>query len=278
MLKWFKNILGIIILAFLVYYLSQHWHQLKVLLKLRPLDILALYFLTAIGTTNNARIFQLLLRQLNAHLPLPKAVLLQSATRVLNYIPMKFGTVFRVNYLKRFYGLSYTDSITVLSHLALLTAFTAGLIGLVSLVSEYGLQGNDNRILALAFLGLSTTASVFYFVPFPVPKAENKFTKIFKKFITGRQSISRNLKTTSLCIAHFVLTFVMSSLRFWIIYRTMDVDISPVGCLVLGAVGFGSVVLGLTPGSLGIREVLLGSAAVVIGIPLEVGILAAMFD
>ncbi|MCK4998562.1 MAG: hypothetical protein KAS23_03470, partial [Anaerohalosphaera sp.] len=49
-------------------------------------------------------------------------------------------------------------------------------------------------------------------------------------------------------------------------------------CLVLGAVGFGSVVLGLTPGSLGIREVLLGSAAVVIGIPLEVGILAAMFD
>ena len=36
--------------------------------------------------------------------------------------------------------------------------------------------------------------------------------------------------------------------------------------------------LSLTQGSLGIREAVLGAGAVVLGVPLEVGVLAAMID
>ncbi len=278
MLKWLKYILGILIIALLVRYLGKHWHQLEVLLKLKLSEIFALYLLTALGTTNNSRIYQLMIRELKADLSLYKAVILQSSVRILNYIPMKFGTVFRANYLKKYYGLSYTHSITVLSHLALLTAITAGLIGFVALTTAYGLRVNETRILAMAFIALATVGLVFYFVPLPVPKSNNKMVDLLRKFIGGREIISRNLRTTSICVSHFVLTFAMASMRFWIIYRSLDIDISFAGCVVLGAVGYGSVILGLTPGSLGVRELLLGAAAVVIGVPLEVGVFVAMFD
>jgi len=50
------------------------------------------------------------------------------------------------------------------------------------------------------------------------------------------------------------------------------------GYLILGALGYVVLFVGLTPGSLGVRELVLGLGAVVLGIPLEVGILAAMID
>ena len=63
-----------------------------------------------------------------------------------------------------------------------------------------------------------------------------------------------------------------------IIYRSLGFEIDFPGCLVLGAIGYGAVILGLTPGALGVREVLLGSASVVLGTSLQVGILAALVD
>ncbi|MBA7643169.1 hypothetical protein ES703_50888 [subsurface metagenome] len=58
----------------------------------------------------------------------------------------------------------------------------------------------------------------------------------------------------------------------------MGQNIHPAGYLVLGALGFVTMFVSLTPGSLGIRELVLGSGAIVLGIPLEVGVLAAMID
>ena len=47
---------------------------------------------------------------------------------------------------------------------------------------------------------------------------------------------------------------------------------------MLGATGFAAAVMGLTPGALGVRELLLGGSSVMMGIPLEIGLTAAMFD
>jgi len=48
--------------------------------------------------------------------------------------------------------------------------------------------------------------------------------------------------------------------------------------LLLGTLGYLALFISLTPGALGIRELMLGFGAVVIAVPLEVGVLAAMID
>jgi len=47
---------------------------------------------------------------------------------------------------------------------------------------------------------------------------------------------------------------------------------------MLGSLSFVILFISLTPGSLGIRELVLGFGAVVVGMPLEVGVLAAIID
>ena len=75
-----------------------------------------------------------------------------------------------------------------------------------------------------------------------------------------------------------MLSFVLTSIRLWIIFRGLGYEIDAEGYLVLGATGFAAAIMGLTPGALGIRELLLGGSSVMLGIPLEIGLTAAMFD
>ena len=88
--KLIKNITAVLILAFLVWYLSGHRDQLKMLMQMNPANIALLYLATIAGTVNNSRVIQILIR-LFSHAPgLWEMVILQNASRLLNYVPMKF--------------------------------------------------------------------------------------------------------------------------------------------------------------------------------------------
>ena len=186
--KWFKNIIAVIILAFLVWYLSKHGERLKVLLEMSPVDIGLLYLLTAMGTVNNSRVAQILVGRFNSAPCLPEMVALQNATRLLNYVPMKFGTVFRAAYLKRRYGLAYTHYVAVVTYLVLLTALTAGLIGLGALLTGYGLGRHEDKLLAALFACLFGGAALFMLAPLPRVEGEGFPWRLFKRFFLARGS------------------------------------------------------------------------------------------
>jgi len=97
--KWLKNILAFVILAFLVWYLAGHWGQLKALLKLSPAELVAIYCLWFLVSLSIARVVQGLLSALKTRTGFWDMVLLHNAAVLLNYAPMKFGTLFRANYL-----------------------------------------------------------------------------------------------------------------------------------------------------------------------------------
>ena len=58
----------------------------------------------------------------------------------------------------------------------------------------------------------------------------------------------------------------------------MGVAVNNTGFLVLGALGYLVLFANFTPGALGIREVILGAGALVLGVPFEAGIAAALID
>jgi len=278
MKKLLKNILAVVILYFLARYLSQHWQELKVLLKFGPVELLLLCVATALGTMNNSRINQLLLRALGTKAFFWDLVLLQNTTRLLNYVPMKAGTIFRGNYLKRRYGLSYTHYTAFFAYFTFLMTLAAAVVGFCGIIIVYGYSRVESKILIAFFLVLIIGSLFILFVPLPVPAATGRFSQLLRNFLMGRKNISRNAPVVGICLIHLLGTFVLSATRLGIIYHSMDMDIHPVGYLILGALGYASLILGLTPGALGIREVVLGAGAVAVGVPLQVGLLAAMFD
>ena len=108
MKKWFRNILGLVILTLLLLYLARNWEKLKPLLNLNLKQILMLYGLWFLVILSSACVVQLLLNGLKIKTHFWDMALLNHAALLLNYAPMKFGTLFRANYLKRHYGLGYT--------------------------------------------------------------------------------------------------------------------------------------------------------------------------
>lgn len=278
MTKWIKNILGIIIVIFLLWYLSRHWGKLKFLIKLSAAELIIIYFVSSLATLNSAYIIQRLLKTLKVRTFFWDMVLLQNATYLLNYVPMKFGTVFRANYLKRHYGLRYAQFGTFFVYIMLLMAATASIVGLVVLVAVYGVAGYERKVLAAVFLGVLAFSVLSAFIPLPIPKGSGKLSTILRDFLISRQQITRDKYTLFVCTTLLLGVFIMSSVRLGIIYNSMGQNVHPAGYLVLGALGFVTMFVSLTPGSLGIRELVLGSGAIVLGIPFEVGILAAMID
>ena len=142
----------------------------------------------------------------------------------------------------------------------------------------YGLSGSENKILAVVF-AITIIGSLFFLVvPFPIPTGQGRLSSTFRKFLTGRSQISKERKTILSVAVLLGVNFLFDAVRLWIIYSSMGKNIHIAGYLILGALSFVVLFIGLTPGSLGIRELVLGFGATVVGIPLEVGVLAAMID
>ena len=278
MFKWLKNILGIIIIVFLLWYLSRHWRELKVLVGLKPIELVLLYFLASLSTVNNSLVNRRLLKALGAKVSFWDIVCLQNATRLLNHVPMKFGTVFRANYLKRRYGLSYTRYITFFMYFTFLMLAMAAVTGLTCLAIAYGFSGRESRILAGFFLVIFVVSLFCLFWPLPIPTGAGRLSSLFRNFLTGRSDVTKDTKVIYKCVLHLLVTFFLAAARLGIIYHSMQQDIHLLGYLVLGALGYTSLIVSFTPGSLGTRELILGAGATAVGIPLEVGIFAAMFD
>jgi uncharacterized protein (TIRG00374 family) len=142
----------------------------------------------------------------------------------------------------------------------------------------YGLARHESRILAGIFVVTIIGSLIFLLIPLPTPKGDGRISTTLRTFITGRSQISRQRKAVLIAVLFVVITFVLTALRIGIIYHGMGREMHPAGYLILGALGFVVLFISITPGSLGIRELVLSCGAVVLGMPLEVGILAAIID
>ncbi|MCJ7675758.1 MAG: flippase-like domain-containing protein [Sedimentisphaerales bacterium] len=276
--KWLSNILALIIFAFLLWYLSGYWEQLKVMLNLRPELLVTMYFLYFLSFLVSAFVDKYLLKALDTPAAFWDIFRLDNAASLLNYVPMKFGTLFRANYLKRHYGLAYPHFATFFFYTIFLMTALAAVVGLGVLLTVYGAAGYESRILAAVFVGTIAASLLFLFTPLPVPKAAGQFSSMLRNFLSGRAQIARQTKTNIVAAVLLSANFLITALRIGIIYHSIGKSIHPAGYLILGALGFVVLFIGLTPGALGIRELVLGFGAVVLAVPLEVGLLAAMID
>jgi uncharacterized membrane protein YbhN (UPF0104 family) len=205
-------------------------------------------------------------------------LILNNAALLLNYAPMKFGSVFRANYLKRHCGLSYAHFATFFLYITFLMTSIAAAVGLAVLLGVYGLARHESRILAGIFVVTIISSLIFLLIPLPTPKGDGRISTALRTFITGRSQISKQRKAVLIAVLFVVITFVLTALRIGIIYHSMGREMHQAGYLILGALGFVVLFIAITPGSLGIRELVLSFGAVVLGMPLEVGILAAIID
>lgn len=201
----------------------------------------------------NARVIQIMLRVLGVRTLFWQMTCLEHAAQLLNYAPMKFGTLFRAHYLKRHFELEYASYAASFAYITFLMVGSACTLGLVSLGLGIGFEAYKSKILGL-ILGVLTASSIAMLViPIKEPGGDGRFSRWLRAFLSGRIRIGRSRNDLVLSTILLILNFIVGALRIGIICKSMNVDISLAGYLVLGSLGYVALLAGITPGSLGIR-------------------------
>jgi len=232
--KCFKNILTITIMAFLLWYVAGHWEQLKALLKLSPGQLAFIYFLRTLSGLIAAGVTQRLINALKVKTSFLDMVRLHNTALLFNYIPMRFGTIFKANCLKNRCGLSYAHFATFFLYIIFLMSATTAVTGLTALVTSFGLAGYENKILAGVFIVTIIGSLFFILMPLPIPKGEGLFSSTVRNFLAGRSKISKKRKTLLIAAVLLNVNFLLAASCIGIIYHSMGKDIQWGGILFLG--------------------------------------------
>lgn len=275
---WAKQIATIVVLLFLAWYVARHWEHMTALLKLKAGDLAGLFLLYALSTLVTAWIGNCLLSILGVGAPLSEMFLLQNVVFLLNYTPMKLGTIYRANYLRKYHGLSLGQFGALTLATTFLATTAAALCGILALTFVYGWSSPQKLMLGLSQLAILLVALAALFFPLPEFSGQGLLARMSREFKAGRKVVQSHPKTLLECTLMSVGTFILTSLRLWVIFSSIGQSLHPADYLILGAVGYVTIFVAFTPGGVGVREFLLGAVSTLIGIPMEVGILVAMID
>ena len=275
---WLKQFVAALVVLCLVWFVVRHWHSMCLLLNLSAINLVCLYLLYCLVALATAWIGNSLLSILGVRASLSEMFLLQNAVFLLNYTPMKYGSFFRANYLKKHHGLSFGRFGTLSLVTTFLVTIGSALSGILSLTFVYGWDSPQKVVLGLSLVAVFLVSMLVLFFPLPNLGGEGNLARLSTEFKTGRQLVQVQPRALIECTLMSIATFVLTSLRLWMIFESLGQSIHPAGYLILGAIGYAAMFLSLTPGGLGVREFLLGAVSTVLGIPLETGILAAMID
>ena len=276
--RWLGNLLAIALLAGLVWYLVRNWGQLAGLLRLDVAHLAVIVAASAASNLATAWSMQLMVGALGVRPTFQDMWVLQNAGNLLNYLPMKAGTVLRANYLKRRYGLSYASFGAYFIQRTLLMTVAASAVGLVGVLAAFGLAGTANKVLAVTFAVALAGSLVTMLAPLPVPCGSGRLSTALRNFLGARRELGGNWRILLVCSGVLMANYVLYAVRLGTIYHSMGVAANPVGFLVLGTLASLLMYLSITPGSLGVQELVLGAGATLLGVAPGVGLLAAMID
>jgi uncharacterized protein (TIRG00374 family) len=178
-------------------------------------------------------------------------------------IPMRAGTMIRAVYMRTYYQFSYANFLAVLSGSQILTYAVNAVLALGALFWLH-FRGHEAPVLLILFFGTLFVVSVsLTFVRLPdhfLPVAsENpavrRFARILKEIINGWNLLLRNRRLLNELFILTAVGFLLLYIETYIEFQALGVDVSWSQVVLYACLTSASLIIGLTPGALGVREV-----------------------
>ncbi len=271
----------VISIGIIVKYFVDHKDELRQVFNLQGKDIILVSLLGLCIHIIMGYKMLFILRKLGLtempHLPWLKVF---TVSRFLNFHLLQGGNIYRSIRLKQEYAFSYTDS---LGMMAIFSWFEAVFILIISIVMVGFL---DRGILianvhALTVLGILLI--VFFLLPFVIrvllwqwrTKISGKIW-IYEKLTQVTESLTANIRDVRLLVSLFALSLLTFLLYVWQINTVFQAIGKPIGIAetaVFVALTLLSGIINVTPGNIGVVELMYGYLSKVMGKTMGSGIL-----
>jgi len=196
-----------------------------------------------------------------------------------NYLPGRFGSLLRMQYFKKVHGLEYSKFGGIVGLRIVLLFVLTGVLGSIGLIGN-GIANSDYNLplLVCFLLMLIISVSIFLFPTPPKRQTDKRILKLWYNFLSGFEAIKTNKFIFRKLTLLVLLQFLVVSLRLYIVFDIIDVNISYWILLMMGPMTTLISFLNITPGNLGMREWAIGTISVISGINFQGGIFAGTID
>lgn len=200
-------------------------------------------------------------------------------------MPLSGGMVARAVYLKHCHSLSYTEFATLLTATYLITYWIVSLVGLLTCFS-LGNFGVVHWTLSAFFLAvivvilLVVTMSSYFITNgnriINRMAQGNRITDIIRIALRGWLIIKRDRRLLALITAITFMSVFLNGLSFWVAYQAIHINIPPQIALLISILPFFLLLINITPGNLGIQEIMISLLSGFVGRGLGEGMLVAL--
>jgi len=279
-------LLTIVVLIFFGIYLYQNQHILTVLTEIQPIYIalimglfLAVFLLEGIFIKVTLDVF-------DKHIDLKEAYYLSIVSRIGNYLlPMRAGAIFRATYLKNKYKFEYSKFLSTLYAYYILLFLINSILALFSLFLKYIYTGNIYLLVTIFFVFLFiTTLGVILFRKtintdnLDTHKYVKKVLTVLNKFMNSWDMIVRKkrlfLSLIFITTGNILLNGIINTVEFY----GLGIKATLLDILLYTCLSGVSLLISITPGSLGLREAVFLMTSESIGITGEQVMQLAFLD
>lgn len=251
----------------MIYYVWKNWQDFASLEFVNPLLLIVMvaiilvnYFLS--GIQNNE-----LMSAVGLKLKQGETFALSIVTGFYNLItPFRGGMAARAVYLKKKHNFAYVHFLATLSAVYVLVFLVAGLLGIFSTLWIYYTTGIFSWILFLIFDAVVLGMLFIAFISPKFKEPKNRWLGRFVKVINGWHLIKKNKRVVFVTLLITLIQIMLGSFMLWLQFRVFGIEIGFVSCLFLNAIGSLGILIGITPGNLGIGEAITVFSASTIGI------------
>jgi uncharacterized membrane protein YbhN (UPF0104 family) len=279
--RWRTAALALLQIACISYVARALWSEraeLERALNLSSVALFGLILLMFLAHLQRTLEFTYMLRRLGVKEPFWDGFLLTGAGYLLNHLPLNAGLVMRAAVLKQDHSLPYASYVSLTLVNALVNVTVGASIGLVA--SAVAFSGSGAAALPLLAFSVVVTSSLFLiWLPRSLTPRTNGFVARRIRVLLEGVALIRGNGLGILLLAALAFTRLAGvALRLWICFAALGEAISPLGAALLG---WGSVLFTLvnvTPGNLGLRELVLSFAAGELGSTQTIGMAASSMD
>jgi len=244
----------------------------KILISLNSWHICVLISISILCIILNSKAFDISISILGLNLNVLEWFTISNINNLYNYIiPFNGGQAVRARYLKSEYNFSYNSYISFISNLYLINLLISSMIALGIAAYLYFTTDKIEPYLILFLVGvtvalLTTLLAIrFNFI--------NKFEKLRKwKFLNKLMSNSTELltsKQTFSLVGIYLARLSFMCLRLFLLLGFLNFNVNFFDVFLVLCVAQFSTVLSITPGNIGVREVIISSLGIVIGLNFE---------
>ena len=250
------NIISAVVFILLAYYVYNRREMLVDMLQVNPLSIAIVFilFILMVGVIAYTNLY--MMKSLDKDISFKDAFLVQFANNLLNKLLPKGGAVFRAYYLKTKYDFDYSQFLSTLGGLYVLSFAISSITGLVCFAYIYFSTGRFNLPYFIAFLAIFLGTFFVIIVSPKIPESKFRIINMIKRVLDGWNRIKKRKKDVFILLILQLISNLISTISLILVYRGIGLPMSLWQGIFLASISAITSIANITPDGLGIKEAL----------------------